>query len=311
MEQQILAGEAPDPTRIPSGCRFHPRCPLVESGEAERLGILDLCRGEDPLMLPACHAVAQATARRRRRDRMTDTLPYSWYTDPDVLARERARLFTSAWQYAGHTGELAEPGSYFTLQVGEVPLVVVRDREGDAARVRQRLPPPRRRGRHRPRQLHDAPVPLPRLDLRPRRQAAGGAALGGRPRVRQRRARPQARPGRYLGTARLRERRRLGAAARRDARGAARDRPRRRPRPRRARVPPARVVLARRQLEDRRRELPRVLPLRRRAPELQRGDRRAPGPLPARAPPDLRQPLREPARRLVQRQRPCRVGSST
>jgi len=61
---------------------------------------------------------------------MTDTLLYSWYTDPEVLARERARLFTSAWQYAGHTGELAEPGSYLTLQVGEVPLVVVRDRDG-------------------------------------------------------------------------------------------------------------------------------------------------------------------------------------
>jgi peptide/nickel transport system ATP-binding protein len=40
MEQQILVGEAPDPRRIPAGCRFHPRCPLVASGEAERLGIL-------------------------------------------------------------------------------------------------------------------------------------------------------------------------------------------------------------------------------------------------------------------------------
>jgi oligopeptide/dipeptide ABC transporter ATP-binding protein len=59
MEQQILTGEAPDPTRIPPGCRFHPRCPLVESGESERLGILGRCRGEDPLMLPACHAVAR------------------------------------------------------------------------------------------------------------------------------------------------------------------------------------------------------------------------------------------------------------
>jgi oligopeptide/dipeptide ABC transporter ATP-binding protein len=54
---QILRGEAPDPVRIPSGCRFHPRCPVVESGEAERLGIEGRCRGEDPLMLPACHAV--------------------------------------------------------------------------------------------------------------------------------------------------------------------------------------------------------------------------------------------------------------
>ena len=41
---------------------------------------------------------------------MTETLPYSWYTDAEVLARERERLFAHAWQYAGHTGELAEPG---------------------------------------------------------------------------------------------------------------------------------------------------------------------------------------------------------
>jgi phenylpropionate dioxygenase-like ring-hydroxylating dioxygenase large terminal subunit len=60
----------------------------------------------------------------------TDTLPYSWYLDADVLARERERLFAHAWQYAGHTGELEEPGSYFTLRVGEIPLVVVRDRQG-------------------------------------------------------------------------------------------------------------------------------------------------------------------------------------
>ncbi len=60
MEQQILTGEAPDPTRIPSGCRFHPRCPLLESGEAARLGIEEQCRGDDPQFLPACHAVKPA-----------------------------------------------------------------------------------------------------------------------------------------------------------------------------------------------------------------------------------------------------------
>ena len=66
MEQQILEGEAPDPRRIPTGCRFHPRCPVVQSGEAERLGIVDRCRAEDLALatvardeshLAACHAV--------------------------------------------------------------------------------------------------------------------------------------------------------------------------------------------------------------------------------------------------------------
>ncbi len=68
VEPQILTGEAPDPTRIPAGCRFHPRCPLVASGEAARLGIEERCRGEDLALAPvpggshvaACHAVASA-----------------------------------------------------------------------------------------------------------------------------------------------------------------------------------------------------------------------------------------------------------
>ena len=67
MEQQILVGETPDPARVPSGCRFHPRCPVLASGEADRLGIADRCRGVDLELEPehapraahrvACHAV--------------------------------------------------------------------------------------------------------------------------------------------------------------------------------------------------------------------------------------------------------------
>ena len=58
MEQQILKGEAPDPTNIPQGCRFHPRCPLYQSGEADRLGILQACTSVDPMLINgvACHA---------------------------------------------------------------------------------------------------------------------------------------------------------------------------------------------------------------------------------------------------------------
>jgi peptide/nickel transport system ATP-binding protein len=64
VEQVILHGEAPDPTRIPPGCRFHPRCPLVASGEAALLGIEERCLGEDlvlhevaPKHAAACHAL--------------------------------------------------------------------------------------------------------------------------------------------------------------------------------------------------------------------------------------------------------------
>ena len=47
IDRPILVGEAPDPTRIPTGCRFHPRCPVVATGRAAELGILERCTGED------------------------------------------------------------------------------------------------------------------------------------------------------------------------------------------------------------------------------------------------------------------------
>ncbi|HZG35740.1 MAG TPA: aromatic ring-hydroxylating dioxygenase subunit alpha [Gaiellaceae bacterium] len=61
----------------------------------------------------------------------TRTTPWEWYSDPAVLRLERDRIFRRSWQYAGRAEQVAEPGSYFTCDAGGVPLVVVRDREGD------------------------------------------------------------------------------------------------------------------------------------------------------------------------------------
>jgi phenylpropionate dioxygenase-like ring-hydroxylating dioxygenase large terminal subunit len=57
------------------------------------------------------------------------TLPYSWYSDPEILRRERERIFRSAWQYVGHTAQLAQPG-YFAGEAAGTPVVVTRDRDG-------------------------------------------------------------------------------------------------------------------------------------------------------------------------------------
>ena len=58
------------------------------------------------------------------------TLPFDWYSNPDVLRLERERIFRSAWQYAGRADQVAEPGSFFTCDAAGVPIVVVRDKEG-------------------------------------------------------------------------------------------------------------------------------------------------------------------------------------
>lgn len=61
-EPVVLSGEPPDPSRIPTGCRFRARCPVLASGEAERTGVAQRCRTEDPEVLNgggelqvACH----------------------------------------------------------------------------------------------------------------------------------------------------------------------------------------------------------------------------------------------------------------
>lgn len=60
----ILSGEAPDPTRIPAGCRFNPRCPRLEEEAADPSSPLRVrCLGEHPVLHladagheVACHA---------------------------------------------------------------------------------------------------------------------------------------------------------------------------------------------------------------------------------------------------------------
>jgi peptide/nickel transport system ATP-binding protein len=65
IDRPILSGEPPDPTRIPQGCRFHPRCPAVASGDAADAGVEPGCRGQDlglaelrPGHFAACHLAA-------------------------------------------------------------------------------------------------------------------------------------------------------------------------------------------------------------------------------------------------------------
>jgi oligopeptide/dipeptide ABC transporter ATP-binding protein len=53
IEPIVLSGEPPDATRIPPGCRFHPRCPEFASGAAATAGVADRCSGVPLPVLPA------------------------------------------------------------------------------------------------------------------------------------------------------------------------------------------------------------------------------------------------------------------
>jgi len=62
---------------------------------------------------------------------MSETNPWIWYSDPDVLRSEQERIFRSAWHYVGHLGRLPDGPSYFACETGRVPAVVTRAADGE------------------------------------------------------------------------------------------------------------------------------------------------------------------------------------
>ena len=57
-ESIVLAGEPPDPTRIPGGCRFHPRCQELAAGTAA--AVADKCTTQDLQILSGAAGEHQA-----------------------------------------------------------------------------------------------------------------------------------------------------------------------------------------------------------------------------------------------------------
>jgi phenylpropionate dioxygenase-like ring-hydroxylating dioxygenase large terminal subunit len=57
------------------------------------------------------------------------TLPFEWYSNPDVLRVERERIFRSAWQYVGRADQVAERGSFVACDAAGAPVLLVRDQQ--------------------------------------------------------------------------------------------------------------------------------------------------------------------------------------
>lgn len=62
---------------------------------------------------------------------MTATLPWSYYSDPAVLARERRLMFVNSWHYVGNINDLPRLGSAHPVDVAGVPIVLTRDAEDE------------------------------------------------------------------------------------------------------------------------------------------------------------------------------------
>jgi choline monooxygenase len=56
-----------------------------------------------------------------------ETLPSSWYTEPEMPKIEHQVIFSTAWQLAGHVSEIPNAGDSFCRHIAGNPVIVFRD----------------------------------------------------------------------------------------------------------------------------------------------------------------------------------------
>ena len=59
------------------------------------------------------------------------TFPAEMYTSPRIYQLELERIFGKSWYYVGHISQLQGPGSYFTVDIAEQPLVILQNKAGE------------------------------------------------------------------------------------------------------------------------------------------------------------------------------------
>jgi choline monooxygenase len=62
---------------------------------------------------------------------LAETIPASWYLEPEVLEHERRRVFQDSWQQVARLDQLSQRGSYVTADVAGEPVVVVRGQDDE------------------------------------------------------------------------------------------------------------------------------------------------------------------------------------
>lgn len=86
------------------------------------------------ILTPEVQAILKAMDRTSTDYVDARTMPTGVYTSEEFYAFEKEAIFAREWLCLGHVSQIPKEGDFFTIQVGDEPLIVVRDREG-AVRV--------------------------------------------------------------------------------------------------------------------------------------------------------------------------------
>jgi choline monooxygenase len=86
---------------------------------------------KEPATMPDGRTSPSATVDRYNADpALSYTLAAPYYFDPAVYEREKEAIFYRSWNYIGHIGQFAEPGSYVTARIGDQGVFVIRGKDG-------------------------------------------------------------------------------------------------------------------------------------------------------------------------------------
>jgi choline monooxygenase len=75
-------------------------------------------------------ATAEMLSALDRPTELAENLPRAAYTDPEFLRLELERVFGRNWTYVGAAGEMPNPGDAIPVMLGDMPIVLVRQRDG-------------------------------------------------------------------------------------------------------------------------------------------------------------------------------------
>jgi len=67
-----------------------------------------------------------------------DRIHGSLYTDPDIYREELDRIFHNGWVFVGHDSEIPNPGDWVRRAIGEQPVLMIRDNDGQVQVIMNR-----------------------------------------------------------------------------------------------------------------------------------------------------------------------------
>lgn len=59
------------------------------------------------------------------------TLSRPFYRDQEIFEREMTQIFSRDWLFVGHVARIPNAGDYFTYQIGEEPMIIIRGHDGE------------------------------------------------------------------------------------------------------------------------------------------------------------------------------------